>query len=378
MMRTMFGVLLIGALVRALPVGSIEKPAPGPVISENERHHYTAEELVVFKEGMAHAEEVAAYKAAHPEQFTPEAVAAYKVAHPERTSEHHSDKYTDAELAVFKAGVDHYTTVVAPYKAAHPEQFTPEAVAERKAAHDEHSSDEHHHYTAEELVVFKEGMAHAEEVAAYKAAHPEQFTPEAVAAYKAAHPEQFTPEAVAAYKAAHPERTSEHHSDKYTDAELAVFKAGFDHYTTVVAPYKAAHPEQFTPEAVAERKAAHEEHSSDEHHHYTAEELVVFKEGMAHAEEVAAYKAAHPEQFTPEAVAAYKVAHPERTSEHHSDKYTDAELAVFKAGFDHYTTVVAPYKAAHPEQFTPEAVAERKAAHEEHSSDEHHHYTAQQ
>merc|ERR1719298_157604 len=103
----MFSVLLIGALVRALPVGSIDKPAPGPVISENEHHHYTAEELVVFKEGMAHAEEVAAYKAAHPEQFTPEAVAAYKVAHAEE---------------------------VAAYKAVHPEQFTPEAVAAYKAA----------------------------------------------------------------------------------------------------------------------------------------------------------------------------------------------------------------------------------------------------
>jgi len=191
---------------------------------------------------MAHAEEVAAYKATHPEEFTPEAVAAYKAAHPDRVAEHHSSStYSEAEQEIFKAGFEHYKNVVAPYKAEHPDMFTTEAIAERaaklatyKAAHPDRfeSSDatnHHHHYSEAELVVFKAGMAHAEEVAAYKATHPEEFTPEAVAAYKAAHPD----------------RVAEHHSSStYSEAEQEIFKAGFEHYKNVVAPYKAMHPKK--------------------------------------------------------------------------------------------------------------------------------------
>jgi len=109
----------------------------------------------VFKAGLAHAKEVAALKAAHPERFTAEAVAEYKKEHPERF-DGGEGAYTAEQLAVFKAGFEHFNAVVAPWEAAHPEYI----------AH------EHRAPSAEEL-------------AAYKAAHPEHF--EALELVKAIH-----------------------------------------------------------------------------------------------------------------------------------------------------------------------------------------------
>jgi len=116
----------------------------------------------VFKAGLTHAKEVAAMKAARPESATSEAVAHEK----ERLERHGGGAYTAAELEVFKAGFEHYKNVVAPWEAAHPahHHYTAEELAAYKAAHPERfeSQPAHHHYTAEEL-------------AAYKAAHPERF-----------------------------------------------------------------------------------------------------------------------------------------------------------------------------------------------------------
>merc|ERR1719506_3346704 len=105
---------------------------------------------------------------------------------------------------------------------------------------------------------------------------------------------------LAAYKKAHPERFAAR-SHQHSEAQIAA--------------YKAAHPERFERfgfEDCQELPATKESEAASAHHNYTAYELAIFVAGMAHAKQVAGYKAAHPNEFTPEAIVAYKEAHPGR------------------------------------------------------------------
>lgn len=209
-------------------------------------------------------------------------------------------------------------------------------------------------------------------------------------AYKNAHPERFqheyTPEEIAEYRVQHPERFGEHHH-QYSPAEMAAYKAehperfeGRSHQYSVaqIAAYKAQHPERFVhfDEEDCKSFAHFEQNISEDNapathqaHNYSAAQLIIFSAGMAHAKQVADYKQAHPEmasKYSPEAIAEYKKAHPERIAAAKAiEAYTKDELDVFKAGFEHYSKVVAPYMVEHPDAFTAHSIAEYIFAHPE-------------
>jgi hypothetical protein len=216
---------------------------------------------------------------------------------------------------------------------------------------------------------------------AYKAAHPERFTHEWTHEDIKEHMTHHISAAeVAAWKTAHPEFEHQHHEHhNYTAVEVAAWKAAhpeFEHRSHLdaiakIAKYMAAHPERFERFGRSEAEEPPiPEHETVHNHTYSATELAVFAAGMAHAKQVEGYKATHASEFTTEAIAAYKAAHPARTAAAATMEATvGAELNVFRAGFEHYKTVVAPYVAEHPLAFSGDKVAEYIFQHPDRFSD---------
>jgi len=222
--------------------------------------------------------------------------------------------------------------------------------------------------------------AHASRLAAYyayKAEHPERFTHEWTHEDIVKHMTKYGNHTANELAASHSEHTHVTHEDhhvenhehhNYTAAEVTAWKEAhpdFEHRSHLdavakIAMYKAAHPERFEHFGRAEAEeppaSAQESH---QHHSYSPAQLAVFAAGMAHAKQVEGYKAAHPSEFTPEAIAAYKAAHPERIAAASiMEAYTGDALNIFRAGFDHYNTVVKPYIAQYPLEFSGDKVAE--------------------
>merc|ERR1711971_102501 len=140
-----------------------------------------------------------------------------------------------------------------------------------------------------------------------------------------------------------------------------------------MSAYRAAHPErfeQFDTEHVGHMAHLHNHDGEAElappssHGNYSAAELVIFAAGMAHAKQVTEWKKAYTEHVTAALHPSDAAAEVKTQAKIHGAK-TQAELDVFKAGFDHYTTIVAPYMTEHPDAFSAHSIAEYIFAHPE-------------